>query len=159
MALSCQAFCLALDIYKIHVSASTSQSLNVYPPPFSILPKHSNRIIRTTHLIEIDDRFPELILRLVEITHADLSKVTRVVFVKIGAVMMLSTGHTTTTGMFSMLAYAAVTGGDVAAAAREMVMSVRFPFPGSCGIEPWMLETARREGTVEDLDLLLAGFG
>lgn len=68
-----------------------------------------------THLIEIDDRLPELVLRLVEIPHADLAEVARVVFVDICPMMMLSTGHTATTGVFSMLAYSAVAGGDVAA--------------------------------------------
>lgn len=68
-----------------------------------------------THLIEVDNRLPELILRLVEIAHADLAKITRVIFVEIRSVMVLSASHTTTAWMFSMLAYPAMAGGDVAA--------------------------------------------
>ena len=73
-------------------------------------------MVGPTYLVKVDDRLPELILRLVEISHADFAKVPRVIFVEIRAVMMLPTCHTTTAGMFSMLSYAAVAGGDVAAA-------------------------------------------
>ena len=68
-----------------------------------------------TYLVEIDDRLPKLILRLVEIPHTNLPEVTRVVFIEIGSMMMLPTSHTATTGMLSMLAYTAMAGGDVAA--------------------------------------------
>lgn len=51
-----------------------------------------------------------------EIPHADLSKVTRMVFIEICAVMMLSSSHTTSTGMLAMLANTSVAGGDMAAA-------------------------------------------
>merc|ERR1712212_183088 len=40
--------------------------------------------------------------RLVVVEHTDLSEVTGMVFVEQGSVMMLTTGFTTTTGMFSM---------------------------------------------------------
>lgn len=69
----------------------------------------------TTYLVKVDNRLPELVLRLVEIPHADFPEVTGMVFVEIGSVMMLSTSHTTTTGMLSMFAYTAAAGGDVAA--------------------------------------------
>lgn len=69
----------------------------------------------TTYLVKVDNRLPELILRPVEIPHTDLPEVTGVVFIEIGSVMMLSTSHTATTGMLSMLSYTAVAGGDVAA--------------------------------------------
>lgn len=72
-----------------------------------------------THLIKVDNRLPELILRLVEIPHADFTKVTRVILVEICPMMMLSSGHTAATGMFSMLAYSAVAGGDMAATVME----------------------------------------
>jgi hypothetical protein len=74
-----------------------------------------------THLIQIDDRLPELILQLVEISHSDLSKVTRMVFVKIRTVVMLSSCHTTSTRMLAMFSYTAVAGGDVAAAVRVLL--------------------------------------
>ena len=51
-----------------------------------------------------------------EIPHADLSKITRMVFIEIGPVMMLTTGHTTTTWMLAVLADTTVTGGDMAPA-------------------------------------------
>ncbi len=54
-----------------------------------------------------------------EIPHPDFAEVTRVVFVEIGAVMMLSTGHTATTGMLSMFANTAVASGDVAATVEK----------------------------------------
>ena len=50
-----------------------------------------------------------------KIPHADFSKVTRVIFVQIGSVMMLSTSHTATTRMLAVLADTTVTGGDMAA--------------------------------------------
>ena len=53
--------------------------------------------------------------------HADLSEVTGVIFVEIGAVVVLTTGHTATTGMFSVLADSSMTGGDVAAAMRYLL--------------------------------------
>ena len=62
-----------------------------------------------THLVQIDHGLPELVLQLVEISHADLPKVTRMVFIDIGPVMMLSTRHTTTTGMLAVLAYSTMT--------------------------------------------------
>lgn len=68
-----------------------------------------------TYLVQIDNGLPELILRLVEIPHPNFAEVPGVVFVEIGAVMMLPTGHTATTGVLSMFANTAVAGGDVAA--------------------------------------------
>lgn len=72
-----------------------------------------------TYLVQIDDGLPELILRLVEIPHPDFAEVPGVVFVEIGAVMMLSTGHTAATGVLSMFADTAVAGGDVAATVEK----------------------------------------
>ena len=45
------------------------------------------------------------------------------VFVEIGSVMVLSTGHTTSTGMLSVFANAAVAGGDVPAAGRKDMLA------------------------------------
>jgi hypothetical protein len=53
------------------------------------------------YLVEIDGRFPELGLHLVEVSHTDLSKVTGMVFVHVGSVVVLTTGQTTTTGICS----------------------------------------------------------
>lgn len=88
--------------------------------PFTTSFKPSNPIARVlAHLVEIDDGLPELILQLVEVPHAHLSKVSRMVLVEIRSVMMLTTSHTTSTRMLSVLANTSVTSGDVAAAASE----------------------------------------
>jgi hypothetical protein len=50
-----------------------------------------------------------------EVPHADLSEVTGMVLIDVGAVMVLTTGHTTTTRMLSVLADTALTGGHMAA--------------------------------------------
>jgi hypothetical protein len=62
-----------------------------------------------------------VIALLVEVSHSDLSKVTRMVSVEIRSVVMLTTGHTTTTGMLSVLSYTTVTGGDMPAAVMRNV--------------------------------------
>lgn len=54
-----------------------------------------------------------------EVPHADLTKVTRVVLVHVRSVVMLATSQTSTTGVLAVLANATVTGGDVAAAAKR----------------------------------------
>lgn len=53
-----------------------------------------------TDLIKVDDRFPEVGLLLVEVPHTDLTEVTWMVFVQIGPVVVLTTGHTTTSGIY-----------------------------------------------------------
>ena len=62
-----------------------------------------------------------MVLQLVEVSHADLPKIPRMVFVKICTVMMESTCHTATTGMLAMFAYAAMAGGDVTATVAEVL--------------------------------------
>jgi hypothetical protein len=44
-----------------------------------------------TDLVEVYDWLPEVIGLLVEVPHADLSEVTRMVFIHVGSVMMLTT--------------------------------------------------------------------
>lgn len=44
------------------------------------------------------------------------------VLVQVGTVVVLTTGHTTTTGMLASLSDTTVTGGDVTAAGRECQM-------------------------------------
>ncbi len=55
-----------------------------------------------------------------EVSHANLAKVTRMIFVEIGSVVVLSTSHTTSTRMLTVLADTTVAGGDVAATVKEM---------------------------------------
>lgn len=69
-----------------------------------------------------------MILKLVEVSHANFAKVPRVVFVEIGAVMMLSTRHTASTRVLTVLAYSAVTGGDMAATMELKVSLLRMSF-------------------------------
>ena len=72
-----------------------------------------------TYLVEVDDWLPELVLELVEVSHTDLSEVTGMVLVDVGPVVVLTTGHTTTTGMLPGLANTTVTGRDVATASEK----------------------------------------
>jgi len=102
---------------------STPQSRNSHPlippaPHNPPLPHYKKNRKTQTHLIQIDNRLPELILQLVEIPHPNLSKVARVVFVEVRPVVVLSSCHTASTGIFSVLADTAVAGGDVAAAVK-----------------------------------------
>ena len=59
-----------------------------------------------------------------EIPHPHLPKVTGMILVEIRAVVVLSTRHTATTGMFSMFANTAMAGGDVTATKKEGEKSV-----------------------------------
>ena len=61
----------------------------------------------------------------VEVAHTDLSEVTRVVLVEVGTVVVLTTGHTTTTWMLPVLSDRTVTGRDVASP-REYVLAFSF---------------------------------
>ena len=53
------------------------------------------------------------------LSHADLSEVTGVVLVDVGSVVVLTTGHTTTTGVLAVLANTTLTGRDVATAVKR----------------------------------------
>ena len=53
-----------------------------------------------------------------EIPHPHLPKVTGMVFIEVRSVVMLSSGHTTSTGMLAVFANTSVAGGDMAAAGR-----------------------------------------
>jgi hypothetical protein len=68
-----------------------------------------------TYLIQIDNRFPEVVALLMEIPHPDLSKVTRMVLVHVRPVVMLTTSETSSTRMLAVLAYSSMTGRDVSA--------------------------------------------
>ena len=59
----------------------------------------------------------------VEISHSDLSKVTRMVFVQVRSVVMLTTSKTTTTWMLAMLAYTTVSGRDMAATVGGLLVN------------------------------------
>jgi hypothetical protein len=88
--------------------------------PFFCRPSES----RVTYLVEVDDGLPELLLGLVEVPHTDLTEVTGMVLVKVGPVVVLTTGHTTTTGVLTVLANATVTGRHMTAAGEKSQRSV-----------------------------------
>ena len=73
----------------------------------------------STYLVEVDRRLPELLVGLVEVPHTNLTEVTRVVLVDVGAVVVLTTSHTATTGRLTVLADTTVTGGHMAAAVKK----------------------------------------
>jgi hypothetical protein len=77
-----------------------------------------------TYLVEVDCGLPELLLGLVEVPHTDLTEVTGVVLVEVGAVVVLTTGHTTTTGMLTVLSDTTVTGGNMTAARKTIYVSL-----------------------------------
>lgn len=77
------------------------------------------RIHDFTYLVEVDGGLPELLLGLVEVTHTNLTEVTGMVLVNVGTVVVLTTGHTTTTRGLAVLADTTVTGGNVAAAVKK----------------------------------------
>jgi 1-aminocyclopropane-1-carboxylate deaminase/D-cysteine desulfhydrase-like pyridoxal-dependent ACC family enzyme len=65
------------------------------------------------HLIQIGGRAEVLVLGQMEMTHADLSEVARVVLVHVDAVVVLASGETATAWVLSVLADSSVAGGDV----------------------------------------------
>ena len=85
----------------------------------------SNSDIQYTYLVEVDRGLPELLVGLVEVPHTDLTEVTGVVLVEVGSVVVLTTGHTTTTGVLTVFADTTVASGHVAAP-RDEFTSVMF---------------------------------
>ena len=55
-----------------------------------------------------------------EISHADLAEVTRMVFVEIDLMVVHASCHTSSTGVFSMLAYTSMSGGDMTATEKNV---------------------------------------
>merc|ERR1719408_91007 len=64
--------------------------------------------------LDVDDGADFAVLDEVEISHANLAKITRVVLVEVDAVVVLTTGVTATTRVFAVLANATATGRDMA---------------------------------------------
>ena len=73
------------------------------------------------YLVKVDDWLPELVLGLVEVSHTDFTEVTWMILVQVGSVVVLTTGHTTTTGVLSVLSYTTMTGRDMATAIKKIV--------------------------------------
>jgi hypothetical protein len=81
---------------------------------------HLISIYAPSYLVQVDHRLPEVVLLLVEVPHTNLTEVTRVVLVDVGSVVVLTTSHTTTTGVLAVLADTTLTGRDVATAIKEV---------------------------------------
>lgn len=91
-----------------------------------------------TYLIQVDDRLPELIVQLMEISHSHFTKVTWMIFVEIRAMMVLTTRHTASTRMLAVLSDTAVACGYVPATARGFDISLPYSEDlGKWGIERW----------------------
>lgn len=75
----------------------------------------------STYLVEVDGRPPVLLVGLAVVAHAELTEVAGMVLVEVGAVVVLATGHTATTGVLAVLANATVTGLHMTAAERKGV--------------------------------------
>jgi hypothetical protein len=73
---------------------------------FSVLVLFTNTFTgKSPDLVKVDNGTPVDIVLQMELTHTDLTKVTRMVFIHIDTVMMLTTSKTTTTRMLSVLTY------------------------------------------------------
>lgn len=55
--------------------------------------------VAVSYLVDVDLGLPLVVPQEVEAPHTDLTEVTRVVLVEVGSVVVLTTGHTTTTGV------------------------------------------------------------
>lgn len=55
-------------------------------------------------LVDVDNGLPVVVAEEMEMPHSNLSEVTRMVFVHVGTVMVLTTGETTTTRMLPVFA-------------------------------------------------------
>ena len=78
---------------------------------FSVLVLLTNTFpSKSPDLVKVDNRTPVDVVLQVELTHTDLTKVTRMVLIHVDTVMVLTTSKTTTTRMLSVLADTTVTG-------------------------------------------------
>jgi len=90
-----------------------------FSTPWGLSFKRVEFVRLVTYLVEVDGGLPELLLGLVEVAHTDLTEVTGVELVNVGTVVVLTTGHTTTTGALAVLADTTVTGGHMATAVKK----------------------------------------
>ena len=76
-------------------------------------------------LVEVDRWAVGSVLEDVELTHTDLTEVTRVIFIEQSSVVVLSSGVTATTGVLSVLSDTSVTGRDVSSLLSVLMASGR----------------------------------
>lgn len=81
-------------------------------------------------LLQVDLRSPEVVSLLVEVSHTNLTEVTGVVLVHVGSVVVLTTSHTTTTRVLSVLADSTLTGRNVATVLAGLSESSRHSVVG-----------------------------
>lgn len=113
------------------------------------------------YLVEVDGGLPVVVALEVEVSHTNLTEVTRMVLVEVSTVVVLSkqlaislhfpfsmskksyltTGHTTTTGVLTVLSDTTVTGGDMTAVLPRFGESGRHG--GGCCL---LLSTSRLRG-------------
>ena len=94
---------------------SLSRPITISSPSY----RTNSQYVNVTYLVDVDSGLPELLVGLVEVPHTNLTEVTRVELVDVGTVVVLTTGHTATTGGLAVLADTTVTGRHMAAAARK----------------------------------------
>jgi hypothetical protein len=85
----------------------------------TIISDAGDREERVLYLVEVDDRLPEVISLLMEISHSNLAVVSRMVLVHVRSVVVLASRQTSTTGMLAMLAYTTVSGRDMTATMKS----------------------------------------
>merc|ERR1719223_1128617 len=65
---------------------------------------------KTPDLVKVDGRAMELVALEVEVSHTNLTEVTRVVLIEVNSVVMLTTGVTATTRVLAVLTDTSLTG-------------------------------------------------
>ncbi|CAL9016120.1 unnamed protein product [Prunus brigantina] len=80
-------------------------------------------------LVDVDDGAVELVAELVEVAHADFTKIPRVVLVEQDPVVVHASGISTTTGMLPVLPDSAVAGADVASLLPILLQTGRHFWP------------------------------
>lgn len=100
-------------------------------------------------LVEVDRRAPVLLLRQMEVTHADFTEVTRMIFVEIDAMVMLAASVTTTTGMLSVLANTAMAATNMPSQLSTLLVLCRHrsEINSISWREPATFDTTRRTST------------
>jgi hypothetical protein len=68
----------------------------------------------SAHLVQIDDWLPEVVFLTMEVSHSDFSEISRMIFVHVYTVVVLTSSQTSTTWVFPVLADATVTGRHMA---------------------------------------------
>lgn len=102
-----------------HLEESLLSAVDDRCPSFVLFLQLESQVFadQRPQLFNVDRRtiVDQTVLAQMEVAHAHLAKVAGMVFVHVGLQVMLTTGHTTTTGMFTVLADTTTAMADVAA--------------------------------------------